>query len=78
MNKAELDLLEKVFAREVCGGMYQTKSKLAKKLEDEGYLAPVEREFGSGALKAVCRGYRLTLMGNAAYCMSERCTEKKP
>ena len=76
MKKAELDLLEKVFAKEIVGSMFQSKSKLAKKLEEEGYLVGVEKHFGKGPFKVIARGYRLTIMGNAAYCLSDRCKEK--
>lgn len=43
MNKRELDLLEKVFAAEIAGNLFQTNSKLAKKLEEEGYIVAVDK-----------------------------------
>lgn len=83
MNKRVLDLLENVFSAEIDGavnnglGLFQTKSKLAKKLESEGYLVKDKIVFG-GRFPVTCEGYRLTLMGNATYCMSERCTDEPP
>ena len=78
MNRKELDLLEKVYCREIDGainnhpGLFQTKSKLAQKLEDEGYLVKVTTVLG-GRFPVTVEGYRLTLLGNFTYCMSERC-----
>lgn len=69
MRKAELLFLEKIFAEEITGGMLQSKSKMAKKLQDEGYIQEIEKHFGP----VVCKGYILTLMGNATYCMSDLC-----
>ena len=80
MNKRELDLLEAVFAAEIHGaishgiGMYQTKSKLAAKLEADGYLVKL-REVLAGRFPVVVEGYRLTILGNATYCMSARCAD---
>ena len=76
MNKAELDLLEKVFAKEIDGSFLQTKSKLAKRLEDEGYLQEIEKIYGNGWPKVVCKGYVLTLQGNTAYFLSDRFAEE--
>ena len=78
MNKQSLDLLEKVFAAEIegaqrgCGRFFQTKSKLAQQLEADGYLVK-DKEILRGRLPVTIEGYRLTLLGNATYCMSERC-----
>ena len=78
MDKRSLDLLEKVFAAEIDGaisdgiGFFQTTSKLAKKLEADGYLVKDKRVLG-GRFPVTIEGYRLTLMGNATYCLSERC-----
>lgn len=78
MNKRTLDFLEKVYAAEIDGaiskglGLFQTNSKLAKKLEAEGYLVK-ERVTLGGRFPVYCDGYRLTLLGNFTYCMSERC-----
>ena len=78
MNRKELDLLEKVYCREIDGainkhpGLFQTKSRLAQKLEDEGYLVKVTTVL-CGRFPVTVEGYRLTLLGNFTYCMSERC-----
>lgn len=74
MNKKEMDMLEKVFASEIEGKLFQTKSKVAKKLEDEGYITLEEKEicrdrFGTMIMK----GSRTTIKGHIEYCMSERC-----
>lgn len=75
MNKRELELLEKVFGAEIDGmlnkmpGLYQTKSKLAKKLVADGYLVE-DREVLGGGIPVIIEGYRLTLLGNLTYCMS--------
>ena len=83
MNAKELDVLEKVFAKEIDGainkhpGLFQTKSKLAKKLEGDGLLVKVTKILG-GRFPVTIEGYRLTIAGHAAYCMSERCADGKP
>ena len=43
MNKKEIDMLEKIFACEIEGRMYQGKSKLLIKLVDEGYVTAVKK-----------------------------------
>lgn len=73
MNKQELLFLEKVFAQEIAGGMLKSKSKMAKRLEEEGYIQEIEKRFSSALGAIVCRGYVLTIRGNAAYCMSDLC-----
>lgn len=81
MNKRELDLLENVLAKEIeCAlndgiGIFQTKSKLAQKLCDEGYLEKVKHVIGGG-WPVTIEGYRLTLLGNFTYCTSARCEEE--
>ena len=71
MTKAELDILEKGFEAEINGSIYQTKSKIAKKLCEEGYLQEVELNFKG----VICNGYVTSLLGNMTYCQSERCKE---
>jgi hypothetical protein len=72
MNKRELALLERGFIADIEGAlnktprMFQTRSKLAEKLADEGFLQRVEYRISG----VVCKGYSLTLAGNFAYCMS--------
>jgi hypothetical protein len=79
MNKAELRMLEKLFAAEVesalsgqeLRGIVQSKSKLLTKLESEGYVKRVRRELkGDRFGPIVVEGWQLTLAGNAAYCFS--------
>lgn len=75
MNAKSLALLEKVFSAEIDGainggsGLYQTKSLLARRLEDEGYLRAEEIKL-PGRFPVTIRGYRLTLLGNFTYCMN--------
>lgn len=83
MNKQELDLLEKAFNAQVDHAitgrgfsLIQTKSKLAEKLADEGYLQRQEITLG-GRFPIVISGYELTILGNLAYCTSNRCAEAK-
>ena len=74
MTKAEMDMLEKVFAAEISGSLHQTQSKVAKKLEAEGYIVLGSMEICRDRFGVVkMDGYRTTLKGNAEYCMSERC-----
>jgi hypothetical protein len=67
-------MLEKVFGAEINGTLFTTESKIAKKLEADGFIVLDEKiickdRFGTVTVK----GYRTTLKGNAEYCMSERC-----
>ena len=77
MTKAELMILKKAFAQEIDGalshhsGIYQTRSKIAARLADEGYLERIEEKIAVPPLGHVtCRGYRLTHAGRLAYCAS--------
>lgn len=80
MNKESLDLLERAFAAEIDGamnkhlGLLQTRSKAAKKLEEDGMLVAV-RETLYSTIPVVVSGYRLTERGRMEYCMSNRCSE---
>jgi hypothetical protein len=67
MSKSVFSLLDRVFGAEVEGRLpYQTKSKLARELEEFGYL-----EFGSEKMGIVSvSGYYLTLAGRMAYCQA--------
>ena len=62
-------MLGKVFAAEIDGRLLQTKSKLAEKLERDGYIVKIERTIGDGRFAATVTGYRTTILGNAAYCL---------
>jgi hypothetical protein len=74
MTKKEFDLLEKVYAREVESALrgypseFQTKSKVAKKLESDGFLAKTESTI-IGNLPVIVMGYTLTHLGRMSYCM---------
>lgn len=80
MNKQSLDLLERAFAAEIDGamnkhlGLLQTRSKAAKKLEEDGMLVAVRETLYSTIPVVVC-GYRLTERGRMEYCMSDRCSD---
>jgi hypothetical protein len=75
VNKRELELLEKFFEKEIEGALnhhlrlYQTKSKLAAKLVDGGYLCEREYVLG-GRFPVKVRGYELTELGRVTYCFS--------
>ena len=76
MNKQELAILERAFASEINAAMQgsplviQTKSKVAAKLAEEGFLIRVTESFGSGWPKVQIEGYALTHAGRIAYCMT--------
>lgn len=76
MNKKELQILEKAFASEINYSLgnaalplLQTKSKLAEKLANEGYLQRVTARI-PGKFTVSLRGYLLTHAGRATYCAS--------
>ena len=74
MTKKELDLLEKIFQAQLEGRLYQTKSKLAKQMEEDGFIMEDSKAFGVACFgKIIVRGYTLTIKGNYAYCSSEKC-----
>ncbi len=76
MTKAELDLLERVFACDIEGRLYQTKSKLAQRLENEGFIINHSRSLGRDRFgEIIVKGYSLTFKGNFAYCSSNRCKQ---
>ena len=77
MTKTELLFLEKVFAKEIQGSFLQSKSKLAKSLEEKGFLKKVRRTFGGSWIEVVCEGYVLTILGNVTYCTSDLCKEEE-
>lgn len=71
MNKRELSILERAYVAEIDGalskhpGIMQIKSKLAKKLVDDGLLQEAEHSFVDGF---VIKGYVLTHAGRVVYC----------
>lgn len=50
----------------------QTKSKVAKKLAEQGYLENVVAKL-TGDIPVIVKGYALTITGNFEYCSSDRC-----
>lgn len=79
MTKAELKMLEKLFAAEIDAAVsgnsllsvVQSKSKLLPKLEAEGYVRRVRRELKADRFgPIVIEGWELTYAGNAAYCLT--------
>jgi hypothetical protein len=75
MRKRELDLLGKAFNAEIDSainkgiGLFQTKSKLAEKLENDGLLKK-ETIILDGKFPVKIEGYSLTHAGRMTYCMS--------
>jgi hypothetical protein len=72
MNKQELAILERTFTLEIDSALnkgpylLQTKSKVAAKMAQEGYLEAAQEVFHGVVLK----GYRLTHLGRMTYCES--------
>lgn len=73
MNKRELAILEKVFEAEIDTGrlthLFQTKSKIAEKLVDDGMLNKRSHVIG-GRFPVTIEGYELTNAGRFMYCDS--------
>jgi len=73
MTKQELKILGDAYFREVTAALshgiyiYQTKSKVAKKLVADGYLEEGQTVLG-GRFPVTIKGYRLTHAGRFAYC----------
>ena len=73
MTQKEYDLLEKIFAREIEGMVYQGHSKLLHNLEREGLITKVTRIVDENHRFPVrVSGYVLTYEGNFAYCQSPK------
>jgi len=78
MNKQQLNILEKAYIAEISssagGGIncIQSKSKVAKKLADDGYLERVSFVIGGG-IPVKVEGYQITHAGIMAYCESCDC-----
>ena len=69
MNKAQFTELEKVFAKEIVGGMHQGNNAAIRSLEAGGYVekyATKERTQLGATL--TCEGWRTTLKGHHHYC----------
>lgn len=75
MDKKSLLLLEKAFSSEIEGALngssdvMQTRSKLAEKLVEDGYLMKAKDRLG-GRFPVTIEGYRLTHFGRLTYCAS--------
>lgn len=75
MNKAGMKLLEQAFAAEVENRLpFQSRSMMAHKLAQDGYLQPMEtwfRSYKPGSLGPVLvKGWQLTHLGRLTYCAS--------
>lgn len=75
MNKKQLAILERAWEAEInCAlndsvPLIQTKSKIAAKLAEDGYLEWREIQLGGGIPIAI-KGYKITHAGIFAYCES--------
>lgn len=77
MNKADLAILGKAFARETQGLLFQSKSKRVKRLAEQGYLSHRSwDESFIGGLRVSFECYELTHLGRLTYCTT--CTEETP
>ena len=82
MTKQELDILEKAFEAQIDAainnglGLIQTKSKVAKRLAEQGYLESVVAKL-TGDIPVIVKGYALTITGHFEYCSSDRCVDHK-
>ena len=78
MNKAAMAMLERVFKREVEAAishwpshLFQTDSKLAAKMAEDGYLRHRTLELpGDRFGRIAVSGYELTDLGRMHYCMT--------
>ncbi len=73
MDKRSLNLLEMAYQAEINGavnggiGLIQSKSKLARKLVEDGYLQDAITII-KGAFPVTVEGYCLTHLGRMTYC----------
>lgn len=73
MGKRMLKMLERAFDAEIGAAfsngvdIFQTKSKLANELVEEGYLIEAEMTL-HGRVPVTVKGYRLTHLGRLTYC----------
>jgi len=81
MTKRELELLGKAFEAEINGALrkgpriFQTKSRLAKKLVEDGLLREAKESI-PGWPPIEVKGYELTELGRLVYCTS--CGDEPP
>jgi hypothetical protein len=65
-----MDMLERAFTSEVNGeNLFQTKSRLAEVLAEDGYLEEASYTI-EGRFPVIVKGYRLTHLGRLTYCLS--------
>ncbi|KMK17769.1 hypothetical protein ABW09_12030 [Pluralibacter gergoviae] len=75
MNKKQLVILERAWESEIncalndSAPLIQTKSKIAAKLAEDGYLEWREIPLG-GSIPIVIKGYQITHAGILEYCLS--------
>ncbi|OCG34796.1 MULTISPECIES: hypothetical protein [unclassified Gilliamella] len=74
VTKAELKILEKAFMAGLTGTYFQSESKLAKKLVEDGLLQEVTSEEITCFGMMIVRHLNLTLLGHFIYCDS--CAEE--
>lgn len=74
MNKRELALLERAYKAEVKAALsnhvihlIQTRSALAEKMVEEGYLTKCKMVVSGVTIE----GYELSHLGRTSYCMTE-------
>jgi hypothetical protein len=76
LTKAELNMLEKIFAAEIEHGMrntslpfcYQSKAKIMDKLKEKDLIAPITFKVGNDAMAVTISGWALTHSGRFTYC----------
>jgi hypothetical protein len=69
VTKATIKLLEKVFAAEVAGHLFQSKSKQMKALEEDQYVEMVQDTLGKDRFgPIIVEGWALTHRGRITYC----------
>ena len=56
MTKSQLDMLEKVFSAQLDGTLYETKSKIAKQLEADGYIMRGTKTLGKDRFGTITIG----------------------
>ncbi len=70
IRKAHIAALEKVFAAEIDGRLpFQSKAKIYRELQEDGYLEEMTRVFG-GRFSVTVQGFQLTELGRLTYCLT--------
>lgn len=70
-TKAELKMLEKVFAAEIEGRLFQSKAKIMMRLEEKGLVRRTRKEYPADRFgPIVVEGWGQTILGNMTYCFS--------